>query len=172
MDEILEQIPEWETLNPAQLVSALGETVIGDNPQRWKLADLVAMMPPEDIRTVLRAVSNSQDDLVQISRDVMTAEGLPLNTDLAQGLIDSLNIPVPLKAGLKKLGRPEQTRWSSLGGQGDVPKVADVRAAQDRLLLRRDWTIKLNETIHPAEANGDRAAFIAALRAVADELEA
>lgn len=99
--------------------------------------------------------------------------GLDLSTDDRQTLLDQVGAaaqwPAETVAGLKALG---VTRRTPAEAYGFEPVTAEqCQAAWTQYLFEQDWSVLRESTLWPAIAQG-RAATVAALRSIADQLEA
>lgn len=126
-------------------------------------------------KAVADTLRDSQNGDLRDAHAVLLDEkaGLDLSTDDRQALLDQVGAaaqwPADLIAGLKALG---VTRRSPAAAYGLEPVTAEqCQAAWTQYLFEQDWATLRESTLWPAITQG-RAATVAALRSIADQLEA
>lgn len=126
-------------------------------------------------KTVADTLRDSQNGDLRDAHAVLLDEkaGLDLSTDDRQALLDQVGAaaqwPTELINGLKALG---VTRRSPAQAYGFEPVTAEqCQAAWTQYLFEQDWSALRESTLWPAIPQG-RAVTVAALRSIADQLEA
>jgi hypothetical protein len=126
---------------------------------------------------VLGSMQSSTIPRVLAAYQAMSAGGIDLSDPQSQELIPILAAsggwPAGLEQKVAEAGVKVESKFEAEGGE--APDVVNVQSAYQQIMvqdLEADVATGLNEKVNPAIASGDRAATAAALRQVADDVEA
>lgn len=126
---------------------------------------------------VLGSMQSSTIPRVLAAYQAMSAGGIDLSDPQSQELIPVLAAsggwPAGLEQKVAEAGVKVESKFEAEGGE--APDVSNVEAAYKQIVvqdLEQEVATGLNEKVNPAIATGDRAATAAALRQVANDVEA
>lgn len=165
IENIIRGLDNWQSRTAAQIRTELLEQVVGTDSQLYTYAGVIDKLGIESgfaFRATIRGLA-ALDNPAQLPTDAFEAinfaherfagGGLDLSRADVQAMLDSFVAITPLAPfvpALKLISKPQQTKWASLGGDGDVPsesvielakrRAAAEDAAQDRLqAFREAW---------------------------------
>lgn len=126
---------------------------------------------------ILATLQAATHPRVRAAYDAMSADGIDLADPQVQHMVPMLaasgNWPAGLAEKVLAAGVQQVSKWEQ--ATGAAPTEASVQAAWRQGLvddLTAELATGLNESVYPAASNADRASTAAALRALADAIEA
>lgn len=149
-------------------------TVSKNNPEAWTVGKLIVKLGQADAVIVCETIKAAAqtDAILDGTWIALNTEGVNLYQPERQAMIDGLaaagSWSDELKTAVKECGVTYSSPAEAYGL--GVVTEADCQASWDTYLLEQEWSSLFNSNIVPNTEN--RTNLVAALRAVADQLEA
>lgn len=140
----IQKIDGYADMSPAAIASALAEKVA--KPESFYTFNSLVIAMDGNVPLVEGMVAAMRVAGLNASADSLTNRGIDFGLASVPAMLDSLSQSAPqlftteVVASLKALG--QQTRYSSLGGSGDVPTAEQVTAALAKAAIEPIWQAK------------------------------
>lgn len=157
------------------VVSTLSaQSIANRNPEVWTVAKLITKIGQSDATLVCQTIKTAAetDPIMDGTWIAINTEGIHLFQDERQAMIDQLAVAGSWSEALKTAVKECGVTYSSPAeayGLGTVT-AADCEASWGVYLLEQEWSTLFNSNIVPN--TDDRTNLVAALRSVANQLEA
>lgn|GEM_PF-2299072 len=137
------EIPGWQTLTPEQLREQLLEVVEIPINVQVTFGDIETVLQDDTAAELVTSTVKSAGDMsarLYSAFIALSGNGLNLSLPERQEMIDQLaasgSWPDQVRDAIKAMGVERRTRWTDLGGEGEVPDLATIAQMQESAKLQ------------------------------------